>query len=144
MKLGPFFFKIPWHTSFGIYYKHLTIIYTLCTTKIGILAFYSISQSEIYTYTISFMWQSAIESQHQSLESNSKNNENLNSHNELFDTSIFFISNFLINSHSNSKYIHVLHRTCCKVERMYVYMYRVVFFSKINISSKYNLAEDYS
>lgn len=35
------------------------------------------------------MWQSAIESQHQSLESNSKNNENLNSHNELFDTSIF-------------------------------------------------------
>lgn len=58
----------------------------------------------------------------ESNESNSKNNENLNSHNELFDTSIFFISNFLINSHPNSKYIHVLNRTCCKVERMYVYI----------------------
>lgn len=121
LKLGPFFFKIPWHTSFGIYYKHLTIIYTLCTTKIGILAFYSISQSEIYTYTISFMWQSAIESQHQSLESNSKNNENLNSHNELFDTSIFLYQiSWLIHIQTQNIYMYYIEPVVKLKECMYI------------------------
>lgn len=74
------------------------------------------------------MWQSAIESQHQSLERDSKNNENPNSHNELFNASIFFISNFLINSDPNSKYINMYYiEPVVKLkECMYIYIYSIL------------------